>query len=135
MSSRRAFLISILVVLFAGCGSTASLQPAPTLTPITLPSTVTPTLPNPVLRLPDEPVGFERVKTEFRQPLSSGLSLPDMVENALQSVVEIRTDFSGGTGFIVNDAGLVVTNKHVIQGANSVTLRLFQWRPVCRHSG
>ena len=37
---------------------------------------------------------------------------------------EIRTDVSGGTGFIVNDAGLVVTNKHVIRGANSINLRL-----------
>ena len=63
-------------------------------------------------------------KRSTGHPLSSGLSLPDMVENALQSIVEIRTDVSGGTGFIVNDAGLVVTNKHVIRGANSINLRL-----------
>ena len=77
-----------------------------------------------MLQLPNEPVSFSQVKTDFGHPLSSGLSLPDMVENALQSVVEIRTDVSGGTGFIVNDAGLVVTNKHVIRGANSINLRL-----------
>ena len=78
-----------------------------------------------MLQLPNEPVSFSQVKTDFGHPLSSGLSLPDMVENALQSIVEIRTDVSGGTGFIVNDAGLVVTNKHVIRGANSISLRLF----------
>ena len=77
-----------------------------------------------MIQLPNKPVSFSQVKTDFGHPLSSGLSLPDMVENALRSVVEIRTDFSGGTGFIVNDAGLVVTNKHVIQGANSINLRL-----------
>ena len=78
----------------------------------------------PVVQLPDKPVGLARVKTEFGQPLSSGVSLPDMVDNALRSVVEIRTAFSGGTGFIVNSKGLVVTNKHVVQGADRANLRM-----------
>ena len=47
-----------------------------------------------------------------------------MVENALRSVVEIQTTFGGGTGFIVNSEGLVVTNRHVVQGMDGVNLRL-----------
>ena len=105
-------LISFLVILvIAGCDTTS----APLATPTGIPT--------PVLQLPNEPVSFSRVKTEFGQPLSSGLSLPDMVENALRSIVEIQTAFGGGSGFIINSDGLVVTNKHVIEGASRVTLR------------
>ena len=46
-----------------------------------------------------------------------------MVENALRSIVEIQTTFGGGSGFIINSDGLVVTNKHIIEGASRVTLR------------
>ena len=35
------------------------------------------------------------------------------------SIVQIQTDSGGGTGFIVNKDGLIVTNKHVIAGVNS----------------
>ena len=78
----------------------------------------------PELLPPNKPVTFSAVKTEFGQPLSSGLTLPDMVENALRSIVEIRTSYGGGTGFIVNRDGLVVTNKHVVQGVDSASIRL-----------
>ena len=111
-----SFFTGLIVLTLVGCGAVNS--PSPT------PSAPTDTPPTPALRLPNEPVGFSRVKTEFGQPLSSGISLPDMVENALLSVVEIRTATGGGTGFIVNGDGLVVTNKHVVQGARSVILRL-----------
>ena len=80
--------------------------------------------PTPAFQLPGEPVSYSRVKTEFGQPLSSGISLPDMVENALRSLVEIQTVFGGGTGFIVNSDGLVVTNRHVVQGVDRANLRL-----------
>ena len=116
-------LISFLVVLvLAGCGPTSAPLATPTGSNAT--AAVNPTsIPTPVHQLPNEPISFSRVKTEFGQPLSSGLSLPDMVENALRSIVEIQTTFGGGSGFIINSDGLVVTNKHVIEGASRVTLR------------
>ena len=110
MSSRfvAAVLAIIAVLIVAGCQASSM----PTSTPA------------PELLMPNEPVTFSTVKTEFGQPLSSGLTLPDVVENALRSIVEIRTSFGTGTGFIVNNAGLVVTNKHVVQGTDSAGIRL-----------
>ena len=120
----RALFANVVILVLAGCGSVGSPQPTAKAPPKEYLPPATPTTPNPMLQLPNEPVSFSQIKTDFGHPLSSGLSLPDMVENALQSVVEIRTGVSGGTGVIVNDAGLVVTNKHVIRGANSINLRL-----------
>ena len=36
------------------------------------------------------------------------------------SIVSISTGFGGGTGFFVDDLGHIVTNFHVVQGANDV---------------
>ena len=48
----------------------------------------------------------------------------DVTENALPSVVQIITSSGSGTGFIVSENGLVVTNKHVVEGQRRVTIRL-----------
>ena len=84
------------------------------------------------------PVSRADVKTAFDEPLSSGLSVADVVENALPSVVQIIVGSGSGTGFIVNESGLVVTNKHVVDGTSQVTLLLvsgenFQGRVSERH--
>ena len=52
------------------------------------------------------------------------LPLADMVEDSLPGIVEIRTDSGLGTGFIVHDAGLLITNKHVVEGNSQVNIRL-----------
>ena len=48
----------------------------------------------------------------------------DVTENALPSVVQIITSSGSGTGFIVSENGLVVTNRHVVEGQRRVTIRL-----------
>ena len=122
----RAFIGLLLALVTMGCGASASPAPAsPTTegTAVVAPTSESPP-PRPIVQLPGEPVSFSRVRTEFGQPLSSGISLPDMVENALRSLVEIQTAFGSGTGFIVNSDGLVVTNRHVVQGVDRANLRL-----------
>ena len=78
------------------------------------------------------------VETAFEEPLSSGLSVADVVENALPSVVHIIAGSGTGTGFIINEDGLVVTNKHVVEGSSRVAARLvagteYQARVTQRH--
>ena len=70
------------------------------------------------------PVPLSDVGTVFAKPLSSGLSVADVTENALPSIVQIIAGSGAGTGFIINEDGLTVTNRHVVQGNNRVTVRL-----------
>jgi len=55
---------------------------------------------------------------ELKASASSDFS--DVIENAVPSVVTIRTDVAQGTGFIISDDGYLVTNAHVLSGASSV---------------
>ena len=45
------------------------------------------------------------------------------MENALPSIVQILTDNGSGSGFIVNDGGLVFTNQHVVEGSRNIRVR------------
>ena len=64
------------------------------------------------------------IETAFSEPLASGLSIADVTENALPSVAHIVSGVGSGTGFIVNESGLVVTNKHVVEGSSEVSIRM-----------
>ncbi|MEK6757572.1 MAG: trypsin-like peptidase domain-containing protein [Nanoarchaeota archaeon] len=50
---------------------------------------------------------------------STSADFSGIIEDAIQSVVTIRTDISQGTGFIIDSEGYVVTNYHVVDGAKS----------------
>ncbi len=50
---------------------------------------------------------------------SAGEDFSGIIEDAIKSVVTIRTDISQGTGFIVNSEGYVVTNYHVMENVRS----------------
>jgi len=48
---------------------------------------------------------------------SAGEDFSGIIEDAIKSVVTIRTDVGQGTGFIITDDGYIVTNAHVLADA------------------
>ena len=63
------------------------------------------------------------------EPASSeGLPLPELYQRALPGVVEISVGSgfgrtAGGSGFVLDEEGHVVTNQHVVAAASEVTVR------------
>ncbi len=60
---------------------------------------------------------------ELRVSQDSGFS--EVIAPAIQSTVSIRTDRSTGTGFFVTPDGYIITNNHVINGADFVLVELY----------
>jgi serine protease Do len=50
-------------------------------------------------------------------------SLPDVIDRVKKSIVEIKLEEGAGSGAIVDAAGIVVTNRHVIGNRRTVTIR------------
>ena len=50
---------------------------------------------------------------------SAGEDFSGIIEDAVKSVVTIRTDISQGTGFIIDRVGYIVTNYHVMENVRS----------------
>ncbi len=55
---------------------------------------------------------------------TASLSVADIVDEARPSVVRIVTGNGSGTGFVVDSAGHVLTNQHVVEGQTRVTVVL-----------
>lgn len=51
---------------------------------------------------------------------SAGEDFSGIIEDAISSVVTIRTDIGQGTGFIINKEGYIVTNAHVLEGGREI---------------
>lgn len=57
---------------------------------------------------------------------ASALSMPDLIEKVEPSIVRVVVQTDGGeghgSGFVIDDSGLIVTNFHVVEGATAVTV-------------
>jgi len=51
---------------------------------------------------------------------SAGEDFSGIIEEAIKSVVTIRTEVGQGTGFIINEEGYIVTNAHILTGGRTV---------------
>ena len=49
---------------------------------------------------------------------------PDLAERVLESVVRIETDTGAGSGFVVGDNGLIITNSHVLRNVDAARVQL-----------
>ncbi|MGD9276019.1 MAG: trypsin-like peptidase domain-containing protein [Candidatus Pacearchaeota archaeon] len=63
----------------------------------------------------------ESLNLQINKLKASSDDFSGIVEDAVHSVVTIRTDVGQGTGFIISDNGYVVTNAHVLSGGSRVS--------------
>jgi len=57
---------------------------------------------------------------------STSADFSGIIEDAIKSVVTIRTDLSQGTGFIIDEQGYIVTNYHVVENAKSAGIFTYE---------
>lgn len=58
-------------------------------------------------------------------PSSQALTVEQLAGRAIPAVVGIQTEDGSGTGFLINDNGLIVTNQHVVGSAFAVKVKLY----------
>lgn len=54
--------------------------------------------------------------------------MPEFVEDYRNTIVQIATPYSTGTGFYLRDQGLIVTNHHVVEGNRTVVIEGAKFR-------
>lgn len=57
---------------------------------------------------------------------SAGEDFSGIIENAVKSVVTIRTNVGQGTGFIISDQGYIITNAHVLADNQGMLATIIQ---------
>jgi S1-C subfamily serine protease len=65
-----------------------------------------------------EPVAFPSRSSSV--PVGDASSIEGVVTKVLPAVVNVVTDIGEGTGFVVREDGIIVTNYHVLEGASEI---------------
>lgn len=65
------------------------------------------------------------VQSQISLIKSSQGDFSGIIEETIRGVVSVLTDRSAGTGFVINPDGYIVTNNHVIAGANIIRVSTF----------
>jgi serine protease Do len=110
-------LVILSLILSSGCG----IIPKEWFTP---PSDVEEPLPSAPAATTPTPIDPEQASPA---PCNGGEPLPDfvaVVEKVKPSVVAIQTDVGAGSGWIIRGDGIIVTNNHVVTGAQTIAVTL-----------
>ena len=121
---------ALLLLFAAGCGDDAGQRvqslPSPAAPPTVAPPTNTP---EPPPNTPEHPCAQHPVRRRARDLSDERKSsLADLIESVQAGVVQITTSGGSGSGFILTADGLVVTNEHVVAGADTVGVWLTSGR-------
>lgn len=65
-------------------------------------------------------IRLDEIKTELRDINIKSLDFSAIVNEVLESVVSVMTDRGQGSGAFIADNGYIVTNWHVVSGANTI---------------
>ena len=128
MKSSSWIVVSIILaaalVIATGCGDEPRERvesiPSPTRTPESPVDTTPMSSATPVVNI--QFLGAADLSDEGKS------SLADLIERIQSGVVQITTGSGGGSGFIIDSAGLVVTNAHVVAGKSRVDIWLANGR-------
>ena len=63
-----------------------------------------------------------KTEPEPQKTVTPPKEVSQIIEESLSKVFTINTEFSQGSGFLINDLGDVLTNAHVVEGSTSVTI-------------
>ncbi len=130
----KKFVIILLLIVLAVSSSSCVISFPQQLNPPT--STETPANKTPIT--PIDPNWIPDVQNNNVQPLPS---IADVVEKGFPNVVAINTESvafdifqqpqkqeGAGSGWIISEDGIVVTNNHVVEGAEKIVVELFDGR-------
>jgi serine protease Do len=123
------YLLTALIIICLFVGSSCVLSPADTSSP-----------PDSSLTSTSTPIDPDWTPPAVESEASALPSIADVVALVKPSVVAINTEYvtyifnqpyeeeGAGSGWIIDEDGLIVTNNHVVEGANSVTVTLADGR-------
>lgn len=86
-------------------------------------TSLTPSSAEPEISTPQTLPTFIPQNVENTNPTTQQETLVSLYENVSRGTVAILTDISSGSGFVYDSNGHIVTNYHVVEGANTLEVR------------